>query len=186
MTKMPLPGGRSRGWPRRTCLLFLALACTMAASAQTYQRREIPELMVFGTPARASDAAALDTLLKKYVKTWKAQDTPSFLALHAPDVEWINAYARMFRGTQALGDFLNHRLFPAMNASVSAEEASSMKLISMRYIGADAAVAHLYTDSGRGVSRNAGEDTRRTHIHLVLAKHGEDWRIVHCAIMDAR
>ena len=38
----------------------------------------------------------------------------------------------------------------------------------------------------RGPSRNAGEEMRRTHLHLVLAELDAGWKIVHTAIMDAR
>ena len=61
-----------------------------------------------------------------------------------------------------------------------------MRAISVRYVGDDAAVVHMYTDGERGVSRNAGKKMRRTHIHLVLEKQQCDWKIVHTAIMDAR
>jgi hypothetical protein len=44
----------------------------------------------------------------------------------------------------------------------------------------------LYTDGQRGASRNAGEDRRRTHVHLVLERQDAGWKIVHTAIMDAR
>ncbi len=167
-------------------LLAAALGCTLTAAAQPPERREIPPFTVFGSPARAQDAAAIDTLLTTYASAWQAHDTAAVIALHAPDVEWINAYARLFRGTASLQPFLQQRLFPAMSAAVAAGEVSRMKPISMRYIGADSAVAHLYTDGHRGPSRNAGEASRRTHIHLVLARQAEGWRIVHCAIMDAR
>jgi hypothetical protein len=61
-----------------------------------------------------------------------------------------------------------------------------MKAVSVRYVSTDAAIAHLYTDGRRGASRNAGEDRRRTHVHLVLERQDADWKIVHTAIMDAR
>lgn len=61
-----------------------------------------------------------------------------------------------------------------------------MRPISVRYLGDDAAVVHMYTESPRGTSRNAGEDLRRTHFHLVLGKQDSAWKIVHTAIMDAR
>lgn len=166
--------------------ICLTLFLTLNASAQPNERREIPEFITFGAAAQPADAAALDTVLSNYVVAWRAQDTPALMALHAPDVEWVNAYARMFRSRQTLGEFLEHRLFPAMRRAVSEAEASSMKRVSIRYIGADAAVAHFYTDSQRGASRNEGEDLRRTHIHLVLAKQASTWQIVHCVIMDAR
>ena len=61
-----------------------------------------------------------------------------------------------------------------------------MKTISIRYLGDDAAVVHLYTDGQRGPSRNEGEALRRTHLHLVLEKQSADWKVAHTAIMDAR
>lgn len=108
------------------------------------------------------------------------------IALHSDDTEWINAYARLFQGAAPLADFLRNRLFPAFSPEVSQQEAANMKTISIRYLGSDAAVVHTYTEGNRGASRNANEDVRRTHIHLVLGKVGTDWRVAHTAIMDAR
>ena len=106
--------------------------------------------------------------------------------LHADDVEWINAYARLFQDAASLGEFIEQRLFPAFDSAVSQQEIANMRAISVRYVGDDAAVVHMYTDGERGVSRNAGKKMRRTHIHLVLEKQQCDWKIVHTAIMDAR
>ena len=61
-----------------------------------------------------------------------------------------------------------------------------MRTISLRYVGDDAAVVHMYTEGRRGESWNEGEDVRRTHVHLVLAKRNAAWKVVHTAIMDAR
>jgi hypothetical protein len=61
-----------------------------------------------------------------------------------------------------------------------------MQTISIRYLGEDAAVVHMYTEGQRGASRNEGEEVRRTHLHLVLAKQTAAWKVVHTAIMDAR
>jgi len=60
-----------------------------------------------------------------------------------------------------------------------------MTAISTRYLG-PVAIIQMYTDGARGPSRNAGEELRRTHIHLVLEDQGDAWRIVHSVIMDAR
>lgn len=167
-------------WPA----LLLAASLT-AAPAVAQERREVPEFAVFGTPDGQA-AAALDETLDAFRTAWSAEDAAALAALHTADTEWINAYARMFRGREALEAFLRDRLFPDFPPGTSAEEAANMRTISLRFIGQDAAVAHLYTDGRRGASRNAGEDARRTHIHLVFAATPEGWRIAHTAIMDAR
>ena len=178
--------------PARAALCRIGLMLCLAVAApllfsplHAQERREVPAFKVFGTPARPADAAAIDALLQAYDVAWRNQDAAALMRLHAHDVEWINAYARMFRGTPELGEFLEKRLFPAMAQSVSIGEIERMKPISIRYMG-DAVVAHFYTESGRGASRNDAEALRRTHVHLVMARQGKEWKIVHCAVMDAR
>lgn len=161
----------------------LAAACTFSAHAQ--ERRQIPELRTFGKPA-AEDEAAVDALIRQFKDAWGRQDSQALLALHAEDVEWINAYARIIRGAEPLTRFFAERLFPGFDSAVSKQEAANMKTISVRYLGDDAAVVHMYTDGNRGRSRDANENSRRTHLHLVLEQQGSTWRIVHTAIMDAR
>lgn len=168
----------------RTVLLLLGVLATTGAFSQ--ERREVPEYQVFGAPASVIDEQQIENLILEFKSAWADQDTERFIALHADDVEWINAYARMFRGAQPLSSFLERRLFPAFDSEVSKEEVRNMSAISRRYVGETTAVIHMYTDGTRGKSRVAGEAARRTHLHLVLEKQDEGWRIVHTAIMDAR
>lgn len=172
---------------RQIHLIFSLLGVfLLAAPALAQERREVPAFTTYGQPANIEDAAAIDTLVARYKRAWGRQDVTALVALHAEDTEWINAYARIFQGTEALGTFLRDRLFPAFDPAVSKREAANMTTISTRYLGDDAAVVHLYTDGDRGASRNAGEDLRRTHLHLVLGKEDDGWKVVHTAIMDAR
>lgn len=166
--------------------IFLCVAIGGAVSAVAQERRQIPEFRTFGAPASTEDGKAVDALIDIFKDAWGRQDTAALIALHADDVEWTNAFARIIQGAQPLGRFLEERMFPGFDAAVSREEAASMKVISKRFIGRDAAVVHLYTDSQRGTSRNANEQARRTHMHLVLGRAESGWRIVHTAIMDAR
>lgn len=163
---------------------LLVLAALFPAGAQ--ERREIPPARTIGLPGDADDRRAIEALIEQYKSAWARQDTEAYIALHSEDTEWINAYARMFQGAEPLADFIGNRLFPAFDASTSREEAANMRTISIRYLGDDAAVVHMYTEGHRGAARNEGEDARRTHIHLVLEKNDGDWKIVHTAIMDAR
>ncbi|MGH9629982.1 MAG: hypothetical protein ACRD7E_16815, partial [Bryobacteraceae bacterium] len=80
--------------------------------------------------------------------------------------------------------FLRERLFPAFDASVALEEAANVKMVSLRYLGTDAVVVHMYTD-GRRVPARTQSKNRRTHVHLVLEKRNGSWKVVHTAIMDA-
>lgn len=166
--------------------LFLITALLAALPIAAQERRQVPESRTYGEPASAGDKAAIDVLVQEYKSTWERQDTAGLIALHSPDTEWINAYARMFQGAAPLAEFLEERLFPEFDPKVSKQEVANMRTISIRYLGDDAAVVHMYTESRRGQSRNEGEDVRRTHLHLVLAKQNDAWKVVHTAIMDAR
>jgi uncharacterized protein (TIGR02246 family) len=163
-------------------LLFLPL--TFPAMSQ--ERREVPAFRTYGEPASSQEGVAVQRFIEQYKDTWARQDTAAFIALHADDTEWINAYARMFQGAGPLADFIEKRLFPAFGPNTSKQEAANMRTISIRYLGDDAAVVHMYTEGERGAPRNEGEELRRTHFHLVLGKQKEVWKVVHTAIMDPR
>ena len=172
--------------PALRLVLVLAPILILSLPAAGQERRAIPEFRAYGEPASAADAAGIDALIQNFKDAWGRQDTEAFIALHADDVEWINAYARLFQDAASLAVFIEQRLFPAFDSAVSRQEITNMRAVSIRYVGDDAAVVHMYTDGERGESRNEGEDMRRTHIHLVLEKQQSAWKIVHTAIMDAR
>lgn len=168
--------------------LFAAMlaGCAMlsASTGLAQERGEVPAFRAFacgpGTVAR------LDAWVERYKAAWANQDAAAVTALHAPDTEWINAYGRQFQNAADMGAFLKQRLFPAFDPAIAREEAAAMRKVSYRCLGEDVAVLHLYAEGRRGPSRNAGEDLRRTHRHLVLGRKGGDWRIVHTAVMDVR
>lgn len=165
-------------------MLLPVFLVTVPAAAQ--ERREVPPFRAYGEPGTAEDASAIDRLMDRYKTAWAAQNADAFIALHMQNIEWINAYARLFQGATPLADFLRNRLFPAFSQDVSKQEVANMRTISIRYLGRDAVVVHMYTEGNRGPSRNANEDVRRTHIHLVLGKESNEWKVAHTAIMDAR
>lgn len=162
---------------------LLTLICSGIVPAQ--ERREVPPRRVYGEPLPA-DRMAVETLFEEYKDAWFRQDTDAYIALHAQDTEWINAYARMFQSADSLADFIEDRLFPAFDSRTSRQEIRNMHTISIRYLGDDAAVIHAYTEGERGPSRNEDEALRRTHVHLVLGKQDGTWKVAHTAIMDAR
>lgn len=172
---------------------FIATGILMIATSYAAERREVPEFAEFGNPAD-STRMEVHSLVDTFKSTWAAQDTDNHLKLFADDSEWINAYARMFRGTEELGVFLRERLFPNFASAVSQEEIRNARLVSIRYLNDDAAVIHMVTDGSRGPSTIEGELLRRTHIHIVAERIGPEtgqrtdsgWQIVHTAIMDAR
>ncbi|WP_375207603.1 DUF4440 domain-containing protein [Hyphococcus sp.] len=170
----------------RLLICLFALSMFVAPSALAQERRQVPDAMVFGAPASPADGEALEVAFRAYKKAWGTEDTMALMALHTADTEWINAYARMFRGTETLAEFLEERLFPEFSPETSKREAENMALISTRYIGDDAAVLHLYTDGDRGPSVSDVSELRRTHIHLVWEKRDSAWKVAHTAIMDAR
>ena len=149
------------------------------------ERREILSYEEFGSASKNSRRAVRE-LLEDFKWSWANQDVDAHIKLFSKDAEWINAYARMFRGRKDLAVFLEERLFPNFDALVSKEEIGNSKLISIRHLGNKAAVIHLATDGRRGASTIPGDLARRTHIHLVAEKQKGKWLIVHTAIMDAK
>ncbi|MEE2526540.1 hypothetical protein V0U79_09190 [Hyphobacterium sp. HN65] len=172
--------------PTLSSILFiLILACT-TSEAGAQERREIPAYREIGLAENSQSRAELHSFLDAFRTAWGHEDTPALMALHVDDTEWINAYARMFTDSNSLGRFLETRLFPNFAPGVSRMEADNMQAISIRLLGNDAAVIHLYTDGNRGPSVIEERELRRTHIHLVLTRVDERWLIAHTAIMDAR
>ncbi|WP_417486042.1 DUF4440 domain-containing protein [Maricaulis sp.] len=171
----------------RFALIPLAIAVlALPMEAQAQERRDIPVYREIGFESGSVQREELLSFLSAYRQAWSEEDTDAFIALHADDTEWINAYARMFIDAPSLAEFLEHRLFPAFGPGVSRTEAENMELISMRVLGDEAAVLHLYTDGNRGPSAIVGRLLRRTHFHLVLARDVDGWKVAHTAIMDAR
>ncbi len=126
----------------KKCVTAVALcfAISGAASVLAQERREVPEFRTCGKPASAEDARAVDALIRNFKDAWGRQDTAALVALHADDVEWINAYARLIQGAEPLGRFLRGRLFPAFDPAISRQEAADMKATSIRFLGGNAAV----------------------------------------------
>ncbi len=173
----------------RFTLALIALAAALplvSPSIQAQERREIPAYREIGVDPGSSVDMELEAFLRAYRDAWGAEDTDALMALHVQDTEWINAYARIFTHSAALAGFLETRLFPAFGPDVARREIENMHLISMRAIGTEAAVLHLFTDSPRGASGIEGQDLRRTHFHLVLTRESGGWKVAHTVIMDAR
>ena len=167
-------------------VFFCSLALYLANPSIAQERREVPPFRTYGSAIDQAQSDSIDLFLKTFRIAWADQDTEALSSLHAPDTEWINAYARIFQGRTPLMEFLRETLFPGFDKEISQAESRAMDPISIRYLGGDVAVVHLYTDSGRGASRDQNEQHRRTHIHLVLSQTGAGWHIVHTGIMDAR
>lgn len=167
-------------------LLAVAAASSALAAAPTVaqERGQVPAFRAFDCPSAAVEN--LDAWVERYSTAWADQDAMAVAALHARDTEWINAYGRQFQDAAELRAFLDQRLFPAFDPAISREEAAALRKVSYRCLAGGGAVVHLYGEGRRGPSRNAGEDVRRTHTHLVLNRQGDDWRVVHTAIMDVR
>lgn len=171
----------------RISILCVALMVFAGGSLSAQDRRQVPRFETFGAPASVDDAEAVTALLGEFRDAWGAQDVDRLIAVHAEDVEWINAYARIFRGRDALRTFLEEQLFPQWDSSVSMGEAEGMTPISLRFLGDGGAVAHWYTDGERGAEVAGGDGPRRTHITIVMEKRQDSgWQIVHEAIFDAR
>ena len=83
------------------------------------EKREVAHFTVFGTSKNSAQQQAIESLLDALKETCATQNVQAHLALFAPDAKWINAYARMFRGTTELEVFLRDRLFPTFSLRVS-------------------------------------------------------------------
>ncbi len=172
--------------PKLIISFVTAAIFAMPGVAGAQERWNVPDFAVFGEPASADQAADVMATFEAFRAAWGAQDLEAAMALHAPDVEWINAFARTIRTAESLEAFLGERVFTAVPPAIAQGEAEGMTLLSARYLGDDVAVLHAFTESERGASRTSAEDSRRTHIHLVLENQAERWLIVHAAIFDAR
>ena len=162
-----------------TALVFLLLP--ISSFAEFYQ---VPEYIVYGTPAQKSDAAAIDLLLNNFKGAWSSQDAKKVAELHSQDANWTNAFGRVFRGSQNLETFLKDDLFPSYPRNVAVQEMERFTPISRRYIGSDSAVVHAYTISKRGSALSG--DERRIYFDFVIARLNDDWKIVHQTISDIR
>jgi len=160
--------------------LFILLAAAWA-SANYYPN---PNYQVFGEPHTETDKKDIDQLIEKFRQAWAQQDAKGVAALHATDVEWINAFGRTFRGSEQLEEFLAQRLFPEFESEVWQRAMSSYKPISRRYIGSHAAVINAQTQSGPGSA--VGPGGRRVSFTFVLQKNAGRWEIAHQAIADIR
>ena len=164
---------------------LIALCAPISLAAQ--ERWAIPEYRVVGAAASEADARALEALLEAYRSAWSAQDAEALAALHTSDTEWTNAFARIIQNREALETFLGERMFPGFSREVSEGEARSLTPISLRFLGDDTAIWHIYAESRRNGGRDDPSAARRVHFHFVVAKGSDDtWRIAHTAIFDAR
>jgi hypothetical protein len=166
-------------------VLSLTVVVFVSQLVSAAERREISNFVELGAPSEES-RQAVGELVEAFKKSWASQGVESHIGLFAADAEWINAYARMFRGKRELAVFLEDRLFPNFDPSVSKEEMANSRSISIRHLSDTAAVIHMATDGRRGDSAVPEELMRRTHIHLIVEKQQGGWLIVRTAIMDAR
>lgn len=162
-------------------LIVISLLFSQCAAANYYPT---PEYQVFGEPNSESDQQAIDQLIVQFRKAWANRDAAALAELHSPDVEWVNAFGRTFRGADALEDFLANRLFPEFAPQVWQEAMSSYRPISRRYLGSDTVVISALTQSGPGSA--VGDAGRRVSFVFVLNKQNSQWRIVHQTIADIR
>ncbi|RBP51729.1 YybH family protein [Arenicella xantha] len=161
-------------------LCICSALCLLSFNHQTLAqaRGEIPAYAHFGDKKTAS----IDDFITQYQTAWRELDASSFAKMHSKDTEWTNAFARIFRGREALEIFVKERLFPQFAQMQSNIDTLDLHAISSRILSDSAAVLHLYTDLGTPTDQSV----RRVHFHLVLANNGGEWEIVHTAIMDPR
>ena len=165
----------------KTLSALLLLLLPITSFAEYYS---VPEYAVYGAPANQSDESAIDRLINIFKEAWSSQDAQMVAELHSPDANWINAFGRIFRGSDNLEYFLENNLFPNYPAAVSVEEMENFTPISRRYIGSDTVIVHAYTTSRRGSALSG--DERRIYFNLVIAKLDDNWKIAHQTISDIR
>ncbi|MEL6362897.1 MAG: DUF4440 domain-containing protein [Pseudomonadota bacterium] len=181
---------RNTTFKKSVCTLSIFLAVASAPLAHAQERWSTPSYEVFGEAPSPGDEAAINDLLEAFKAAWRSEDGGRLAALHTDDVEWTNAFARIIRTSAALEDFTSGRMFPGFASETSEAEIENMELVSLRFVGNEAAVVHFYTDSPRGVNVET-QRLRRVHMHFVLAKQSGDgtgpvWKIAHAVFMDAR
>ena len=165
-------------------VIAAAALIALPSGAAAQDRGVIPPYREAGLSGADAVRDDLMTWYVTYRQAWAAQDGAALARLHTRDAEWINAFARIIQDADTLQRFLDERMFPAFPPETSRNEADAMALVSLRRLGDDAAVMHVYTDSMRGVPQSASP--RRVHIHHVLTRTGQGWRAAHTVIMDAR
>ncbi len=159
--------------------IIFVIAVTASFHSGAQDRREIPPFKAIGEPAD-QQVKEIQLVLEKYRRAWNQLDADTLSELHSQDTEWINAYARIFRGRKPLQEFLTTRLFPQFSQQLTNGLNLDIQAISIRYLSEKIVVAHLFTDF-----QLEGEAARRTHFHLVFEDQEHGWKIVHTAIMDA-
>ena len=184
--------------PTTTAFLILTLAaCSRAvppgsrsapassrASADLFVQPPT-EMRVYGRPASAADGDSIGALMTRYVSAWRSGNAAAAAAAFAEDAEWTNAFGRVKRDRAELLAFLRDELFGGQTGTPGRPLAERM--ISFRYLGADAAILHTYGESeGQLSPRGTPMGYRRIHNTIVLARRPEGWRIVHQMIMDQR
>lgn len=180
---------------RVAVFVFLSFLATSAAGQEATQGEyaPLPEFRTFGKPASEADATAISALMSRFSSSWARQDVDAVVAAYAEDAEWVNAFGMVYRGHTELRERFQSlfQRFPAPRSADTAKETSSQsdgqppRQVSLRYIGSEAAVVHIFTESSWGPSRD-GSDVRRVLVTYVLGKRGGVWKIVHQMIMDVR
>jgi uncharacterized protein (TIGR02246 family) len=157
------------------------LLCTSQASAQDFY--SLPDYQEFGQPDSVTDDQELDAFIAEFLQAWRTQDAQGLAALHAPDVEWINAFGRTFRGRENLQQFLAHVLFPNFSPEEWQAAIDSYRPVSRHFLG-DVVVMNSQIHSSPGSAM--GGNQRRTSFNFLLVKRAGQWQIAQQVISDIR
>lgn len=143
------------------------------------------EPRVYGKAASTADGDSIRAVLTRYGAAWRARDATGVAAAYAEDAEWTNAFGRVMRDRAQLEAFLRGQLFTGQTGQPGRTVLD--RLISFRFLGADAAIGHMYSETEGQVSpKGVPMGYRRVHNTIVLGRRAEGWRIVHHMIMDQR
>lgn len=161
-------------------ITFFMLQATLAA-AQTFY--PLPDYREYGKPDSRSQAQELDAFINEFRQAWHTQDALAVAGLHTPDVEWINAFGRTFRGRDNLEEFLATNLFPGFSPNEWQQAMDSYRPISRHYLG-DVVVINSQLHSSPGSATEG--DQRRVSLNFVLIKQAGQWQISQQVISDIR
>jgi len=164
--------------------LFVITLTLSSGLALAQERRELPKFTIFGEAENQKEEHQITQLVDDYISAWRKLDANAFISLHTHDIEWTNAFARIFQNSKTLGQFLETRLFPQFAQAFPENESLKIEPVSLRYLSDDVVIIHLYTDFPQNNNQNT--EPRRTHFHLVAHQIKSTWKIAHTAIMDAR
>jgi uncharacterized protein (TIGR02246 family) len=148
-------------------LIVLLLCSTVAGAAAAQPSGGAP-------PGLSGDELGVRAVVQGFADAWNRHDMEAFSALFAEDADFVNV-----QGTRWIGRRAIEEAHAASHATVFKESRLAMTETSVRFPGADVAVARTVWKLIGHTSRDGHPAGERTGILTnVLARRGERWEIV--------